>query len=178
MKTAIVLGGSESCHEELANALELAPSALVLACNDHIQEYSGECVGVTLQGVKIKGWLLGRQTRKYPRLQDLWFYEPHVLTTRMAECKWRGSVGLFGVQIALECLAMERVMLAGVPMTTVGGHFIRQQRWVACDHFWPKWAQWEPQMRGKVRSFSGRTAELLGVPDREWLQTQEATVAA
>lgn len=69
-----------------------------------------------------------------------------------------GSSAHLAVRVGLG-LGYRLVVLAGVPLT--GHHF---------EHFSRGWHHSAPDFRGKVSSFSGYTAELLGEPTQEWLR--------
>lgn len=93
-----------------------------------------------------------------------------------------GSSGLYAVGIALYELGCEKVVLCGVPMDErprMGDTL----SWVDRDPatgdkdklalFRPVWEAAFPKLDGRVRSMSGWTRELLGVPTAEWLRTKE-----
>lgn len=90
---------------------------------------------------------------------------------RRCSYRWPGmnasaSSGIFGAKVALE--DCEKVILAGVPMTT-GKHFTRGKPWGDLNSFTDGLKQAMPHLRDRVRSMSGRTKELLGSPDPDWL---------
>ena len=88
-----------------------------------------------------------------------------------------GSSGMLGVQVAQQ-MGCTRVVLCGVPMTPTP-HFLeskmhrRDTKWMACAGHWKAWMKQYAKMDGWVRSMSGRTAELLGVPTIPWLYNEE-----
>ena len=108
---------------------------------------------------------------------------------RRVSYKWPGmsasaSSGIFAAKVAMEDGFL--VVLAGVPMTPQGGHFLpgtkningetRGKVWLQRDSFAsgdmrrPKGLEIAvPFMRGKVKSMSGYTKELLGYPTEAWL---------
>lgn len=80
-----------------------------------------------------------------------------------------GSSGLFAVKVALDD-GHDRVVLAGVPMSTEAGHFVRRTPWLQRDSFVHGWNSALQHIHGKVRSVSGGwTEQLLGAPTKEWL---------
>lgn len=96
------------------------------------------------------------------------------------------SSGIFAAKVAIDD-GFERIVLAGIPMTKEAGHFlpktknvdgeIRSTIWNHLDNFAsgnpkiPKGFELAlPFMRGKVKSMSGYTAQVLGTPDRAWLE--------
>lgn len=84
---------------------------------------------------------------------------------------WGGSSGLLCVALALH-LGCDRVVLAGVPMDKMARHYDCAQPWMEARQYHPAWERHLPRMRDKVRSMSGWTRELLGAPDRGWLNAE------
>lgn len=85
-----------------------------------------------------------------------------------------GSSGMLAVQVAAE-LGVKGAVLCGVPMTKTP-HFAETKEtfhsiWVAANGHWRAWKTNLHLMRGWVRSMSGRTEELLGAPDPDWLSS-------
>lgn len=88
------------------------------------------------------------------------------------------SSGLYGAKVAVED-GFDRVVLAGIPMTPEGGHFLPASRNVSGHTRGAIWSGHSsfvvgmnvalPQLKGKVRSMSGYTEKVLGAPTREWL---------
>lgn len=88
-----------------------------------------------------------------------------------------GSSGLMAVVGALEVLRVDRVVLAGMPMTKEGSHAVEAadprevgRPWQEADAYWAAWVEHAVLLRGRVRSMSGRTREFLGYPDKEFLE--------
>ncbi len=78
------------------------------------------------------------------------------------------SSGGYGAKVALDDGA-DRVVLAGIPMTKETGHFTRGRDWLQRDAFTVGFKESVPFFAGRVRSMSGWTQEILGVPTPEWL---------
>lgn len=86
--------------------------------------------------------------------------------------------GLYGAKVAVED-GYDRVVLAGIPMTAEGGHFlpnslnvsgqIRGKVWTGQNSFIIGMNAALPQLQGKVKSMSGYTMKVLGAPTQEWL---------
>ena len=94
---------------------------------------------------------------------------------RRVSYRWRGmnasaSSGIYGAKVALDD-GYDRVVLAGVPMTREGGHFVRGKPWDYWLSFMAGFKLAKPHLMGKVRSVSGYTKEQLGEPTSEWLYT-------
>lgn len=89
-----------------------------------------------------------------------------------------GSSGLLAVKgVAIEALGVDRVVLAGIPMTAAGHHdpacITDPERargtWDEADKYWQTWITHFGILKNHVRSMSGRTRDVLGAPTREWL---------
>lgn len=78
------------------------------------------------------------------------------------------SSGGFAAKVALED-GFDRVVLAGVPMRHDDNHFTRGKPWLQRDSFTDGFEKSVPHFAGRVRSMSGWTAEILGVPSPDWL---------
>lgn len=111
-------------------------------------------------GAIYKGKRLGEKTTKSRPLQ----YVPCI----------GGSSGFVAVCAALDELHVDRVVLAGVPMTREGAHHGDARPWREADQYWATWVANMDKMRDRVRSMSGRTRDALGAPTAEWLGTEEA----
>lgn len=75
-----------------------------------------------------------------------------------------GSSGLYAVKFALEHLQASEVILAGVPIDP-GPHYYGSDGWQAAIRFRRAWEFATPTIKGRVRSLSGWTRELLGDPE-------------
>ena len=90
---------------------------------------------------------------------------------RRTSFRWPGmnssaSSGIFAVKVAVE--DGHNVVLAGVPMDK-SEHFSRGKKWKQVDQFQSGLIAAVPHMRGKVKSVSGQTRDLLGAPTAEWI---------
>lgn len=81
-----------------------------------------------------------------------------------------GASGLYGAKVALDKGAT-RVVLAGVPMDG-SNHFLRKKPWSEgkSETYRLGWDMALPYIRGKVKSMSGWTRQLLGAPTAEWIR--------
>lgn len=86
------------------------------------------------------------------------------------------SSGIYAAKVALDD-GFNRVVLAGVPLQQDGGHFTRGKPWMQVDSFTGGFEQSVPHMKGKVRSMSGLTRDVLGYPDKEWLNGTDVSLA-
>lgn len=93
------------------------------------------------------------------------------------------SSGIYGAKVALED-GFDRVVLAGIPMTPEGGHFlpegktvsgqVRGKVWNGHSSFVVGFNYAIPHLRDKVKSMSGHTQKVLGAPTREWIAGDRA----
>jgi hypothetical protein len=98
----------------------------------------------------------------------------HVLDYRWPGMTLSGSSGLFAVKAALEVLGADRVVLAGVPMSTDQRHFNKGEPWAKGAPYLDAWRIALPFIRDRVRSLSGFTRDLLGAPTPDWLTGRDA----
>ena len=86
-----------------------------------------------------------------------------------------GSSGLYAVLLALE-LGYERLVLCGVPLQGQERYDYKEDPSTVITaqtdykHYHTGWNMHRDLLRGKVRSMSGWTRELLGAPTEEWLK--------
>lgn len=171
---AIVLGGGDSVWDDLQD-LPVDPLAhTILAVNDagiywpHRLDH-----WVTMHAEELEHRKARRADRGHPDGYVTWT-KPYAkgwehmerLADRVMPGWMRGSSGMLAVGVALE--VADHVVLCGVPMDD-RPHFNRTYGWTACDHFRGAWVENEHKMRGRVRSMSGWTRDLLGGCDAEWL---------
>lgn len=79
-----------------------------------------------------------------------------------------GSSGLYAVKLLMD-RGFDRIILAGVPMQASGAHFFDPKDWDEVDAFWQTWLDQANRINGIVKSMSGRTREIFGAPDANWL---------
>lgn len=170
MRLAAVLGGATGGLDELTVLRTIAPVAGLFAVNDAAAEYPGHVDAfVTLHPEKLPHWLAKRITPPGDVVSIM--KDPGV--TRITPYQWpemtgSGSSGLYAVKVALEA-GFDRVVLCGVPMEFERAHYFDPKPWADVDQFWPSWEICLPRLKDCVRSMSGRTATLLGMPNREFL---------
>lgn len=173
LTAAVVLGGAASVWEELEKATKLCDTAgmhyEILACNDMIQLWQGEGIGCTLHPAKLLDWMNARAYNRFPNLKEVWCYQQHRCVTNVTP-DWLGSVGLYGVKIALE-RGTQRVILCGVHMSPMSGHIVRgaDKPWKAAPGFRKYWLPRIPALTPVVRSYGGWTRATFGEPTEDWL---------
>lgn len=90
---------------------------------------------------------------------------------------WRGTSGLFAVQVAIKTLGFAGVIVAGVPIDHVAGTTYKLEpryagKWANGyeDRYRSGWRLALPHIKDRVRSMSGWTKELLGAPSKQWIE--------
>lgn len=186
----LIIGGANHVEEDLRHLKEIVhPYDLdevfwVIAVNNQIYNWEGRTdVFCTLHGEKAERWI-GRRPkslnwdfvtynmRTYPKKtsvgEDLVFKE--------LKHKWRGSSGLYAVQVALLELGIRKVVLAGVPMTTDPNFFRGDKEWKQGKRYQEGWLdvvrksdQLGFDLTNHVRSMSGWTREQFGLPDQSFI---------
>lgn len=182
MRTALVLGGSRTVWTDLDAALDLGEFAGVVAANDIAADWPGSLDGAaSLHPDFWPRWIARRASKGFAPIPvtfgpDAFFgrkaLPPSVsLTPFTFPGQTRsGSSGLFALKVALIDLGFDRAVLCGVPMSDTEGHIVSGS-WRGAETMQAGWVEALPAIRDRARSMSGFTAELLGKPDAEWLQT-------
>jgi hypothetical protein len=96
-------------------------------------------------------------------------FQPHIYAhgPHEAENVWRfasdtgGSSAMFGVLVGL-ALGYEPIYLAGIPLDSSGSFYAPKP--ISFESYREFWIEKADMFRGRVKSFSGFTAELLGKP--------------
>jgi hypothetical protein len=173
-EVAIVIGGSESWAAELDEAKRLLAGRTIkyFLVNDHIKLFPETGIGCTLHPDKLNGhhsWLRLRQNAGFPALEEIWSHYKHdAVTHDTASLEWRGSTGLFAVQVARR-KGYSKIVGVGIPMTVEDKHFERHQLWQSAISFREGWIQFRKEIEPVFRSMSGWTADTFGRPDAAWL---------
>jgi len=176
VRIALVLGGASCVWDDATAAMELVEPDAVFAVNDIGARWAGPLVGwVTLHPEKMAGWRSERARRGFPAAREHVGHElgqPGI--DRATSYLWpdmnaSGSSGLFAVKVAMEA-GFDRIILAGIPMQAAGAHFFNSAPWGEVGAFTEAWKTALPRIAPLVRSMSGWTAQLLGKPDRNWLE--------
>lgn len=180
MKLGLVIGCAEGNFEEARQAIALRKPDLVYCvklAGVHWHEPYDWFVG--LHPEWMRDYFQERERLGYPfgfktvtcLSAELGKKQGEIPVDRRTSYRWPGmnasaSSGIFGAKVAME--DCDRVILAGVPMTT-GKHFSREKAWSQLGCFMQGLNQSVPFMQGRVKSMSGLTRELLGAPSPEWL---------
>lgn len=181
---AVILGGALCLDDDVRCALALVDLAdcLIVAVNDAGFWWRGRLDHwVTMHAEELPERERIRAERGYPAGYKRWTrpYPPGM--KQREDCVdelfggWSGSSGLLAVGITLERLGADAVLLCGMPMDD-RPHFNRKGRWQDYARNRLGWIEYLDRMRGCVRSFSGWTAELLGVPTEQWIIDRKRVV--
>lgn len=176
MIRAVVLGGATGVWQELDHARALFEPDMVLAVNHAGRDYPGRLDHwATYHADLLPGWIAQRQAAGLAPAGHYWTaiykgQKPRVpnLPFQFAEVTG-GSSGLLGTMCALIAGA-DRVVLCGVPMDPEREHFHKAGAWDEALKYRKAWQDELGEIRDRVRSMSGWTADLLGKPTWEWLQ--------
>lgn len=183
LDAALILGGASCLEADVEDWLAEwggGPwDGLVIAINDvGIVVTSRLDHWVTLHAGKFPNWeaLRGEKYPDVPTDYHKWGRPDAVGIAHSTEkVRGTGSSGMFATQIAITRLRCKRVVLCGVPMTRTP-HFDKSvvhrvgRPWMEAESYWKNgWARYQDEFRGKVKSMSGRTRELLGAPTRRWV---------
>lgn len=185
---ALVLGGAASVWTDVEASRELLGREwwdIVVAANDigchwpHRLDH-----WATLHPEKMAAWIGARATNGHPPAGRIWTRTGRAVPTgryrvrieaSMIKSPPGGSSGLLAVWVAFDA-GCDRLVLCGMPMDP-SAHFkestvhVKDRKWSSADSHWRAWTREGTlkELRGKVRSMSGRTREKLGAPTPEWL---------
>lgn len=173
---AIVLGGGQTVWDEVLafEAMYGKPwDGLVIAANDvgcHWPRFLDHWC--TLHPSKMPTWVEHREAHGFSDGFITWGRRRYDLDVQIRP--WAGGAsGMLAVQVASR-MYCARAILCGIPMDA-SPHFVESvvhqadARWVSAPSHWRAWTRHLDKMAGWVRSMSGNTAKVLGVPDMEWL---------
>lgn len=187
MKLALVVGSAACIWDDVRAARAMAQfDAVCCVKRAGIEWPEAFDVWAGLHPEYMKNFIARRRAKGYPdgyeivcppekELGDIG-RDINGIEPRRVSYLWPGmnasaGSGIYGAKAMLD--AGYRVVLAGVPMNTEP-HFLPHERWgkgkwSGLNSFMPGLQQAIPHMKGRVRSMSGKTKELLGAPDAEWL---------
>jgi predicted SAM-dependent methyltransferase len=174
-EVAIVIGGAECWQDDLEEAKQflIGRNVRYYLVNDQIKSFPERGVACTLHPDKLNGhanWLGLRRKAGLPEPDEIWAHMKHASITHDTKSQeWRGSTGLFAVQVAHFKHGHNKVIGCGIPMVVDAGHFERHQKWQSAISFREGWIQHHKEIKGYFRSMSGWTAEQFGKPDEAWL---------
>ena len=177
IKTLVI--GSADCVLQDLTRLDLTSFNYIIAVNRSILLYPSATHWVTLHPEKLIEWETELRDPlpeecvvvSFDRKQNLLgnritFQVDDTLDYLFPGCANSGSSGLFAVKYAIEKLRSESTILAGVPMDPINCHYSETEIWTEGETFWDSWVRTKDFLIDNgVRSLSGRTMNLLGLPD-------------
>jgi len=174
VKTALVLGSAASVYGDAKEAFKLFTPQCVAATNNIGIDWPSKIDHwFTLHPNKTPDWpgmeeALRRRKLARRNRPETWSFKPAPSIDHVIE-DWSGSSGLFAVKALIEELQFDKIVLAGVPMTKVGGHYNEKHEWHKAEMYHRGWKKHLLEIKPFVRSMSGWTKEILGEPTRAWL---------
>lgn len=172
MSAVLILGAADCLWQDL-RALGHWDGD-VMAVNRSGVHYAGRINHwVTMHPEFLGAWMEARAVSFGPEQFTTWAQsEGDDIDHAVTDIEPRGSSGLFAVRVALQCLGCERVVLAGMPIDD-RPHFYDadgKRSGPPFRYYMPDWLRARRrEFKGRVRSMSGWTGEVLGLPDKEWL---------
>ena len=171
-RIALVLGGATSLQGDIQRAKKLCDDPIIIAVNDAGLDYEFKVDHWTsMHPFLLEKLIKERRKRGLREAGKLWAPR-HISTPEGFDfgrvSSWGGSSGLLAVTLAFD-LKIDKVILCGIPMSPEGAHYFSPKRlWNDASQYKAAWKRNFHLMEGKVKSFSGWTAELLGKPSKEW----------
>lgn len=184
MTTALIVGRAKSVWDEIAAAKALGPIDFVLVTGPIAVNYPDEIdAWVWFHTELFKDYAERRARNGFPPAKSYWGSRFNGRTrpntgvpVKYSSWNGGGASGLIATMIALDEYKVDRVLLAGIPMTADGGQYDSSKPWTEANKHRHAWETALPRLKGRVRSFSGWTLQLLdGVaPTAEWMQEEYA----
>lgn len=176
-RSALVLGGAACVWQDVDEAFKLFTPDVIAAVNNVGLDYAGRVdhwfslhIRPTRDWIGLRAALRGR-IRMGRNRPTLWTGSAHRFVDRHVHPCWcseqGGDSGLLAVQ-GLLSLGIERIVLAGVPVTAMR-HYFDSEPWGDAAICKPFWLAHLDEMKPYVRSIGGWTRELLSYPTKEWL---------
>lgn len=180
-RVILCLGGAWNVWDDFERAKALCEQAgvdyHVGAVNDAGADYRGHLhLWCTLHPEKLRDkeprWQKKREDRGLNQDYLIVSHKPRVNTRvdKVVPEVWSGSSGLYVHKVAIVDLGYTRSVACGTPMNEEG-HYFDNSGWRHSPNYWKGWveAHDQPELAGRIKSMSGRTRDLLGEPDIDWL---------
>ncbi|MGB3833800.1 MAG: hypothetical protein WA975_18265 [Mesorhizobium sp.] len=171
--TAAVLGGAASVWSDLEAARQSVAFDVIVACNSAFRDFQGHVHHAVSFHSDLLPWWAGLRMERGQGPPDKYWTchgQRPILGAAMGFVPaWGGSSGLIGAQVGMA--VADHVVLCGVPLCPSHAHFDRAGEWLDALDYRSAWQDHFPDLRYKVRSMSGWTAELLGMPTEAWLNS-------
>lgn len=179
-KVLLIIGDGANVLEDLRKFLDLKVQADIMCINYSVKLVSdfltihhyiaGDSHTKTMQKVAED---LGPPTVRHCWNQNSKNFD--VRWGRNSSKPWTGTTANLGIKIGIS-LGYLKMVMAGCPMDNSGNWYTRnisdEDVKKNKDHTWHLWKWTEIASRpisAFIRSMSGKTADLLGEPDRSWL---------
>lgn len=171
MTKFLILGGASCIWEDIEASQEIFIPDEIIAINDIGIYVETIDHWVTMHPLKMSIWLKQRN--------DNGFAKPIMWTANHKFEEIKGLKGFKGVNssagggvLAVQLARFRgatKVVLAGVPMTREHCHFNKVHSWMEADLYKQFW-RGQKRYPYIVKSMSGWTKELYGLPTEEWLK--------
>lgn len=170
MKPLILIGSAPCVRNDIKEALRIVGEADFMAIGlDAADKYNGEIIGCVtyeprdlpaFKEIRRKmGFISPVPTYSQERFKhEVDFVFPELEAPQPHKDGWSGSSALLGVKVGLR-LGYEKIILCGCPLDVQKYAFFRRG-----------WTFIYDMIKYNVRSMSGWTRELLGIPTPEWIQ--------
>lgn len=176
MTTALILGRSKDVFKEADAALALGKIDFTIATGPIAVDYRDVDYWLWFHAELFPDYAQRRANKGYPPVKEYWSVlykgrgrQAPGLDVKYFDWQYGGSSGLVAVGLALQKKEADRVILAGIPMTVEGGRYDDDKQWPEALNHRVGWWNTLYLTKGKVKSFSGWTKELLGEPTVEWM---------
>jgi hypothetical protein len=179
LSIALVLGGAACVHEDIAAAQALWQYDIIVAVKDIGITWPHVDYWVTYHPERLPKELAQRRAAGLHDPGQIWAYKVPIksgidLPIKALSTSRGGSSGLLGTEVAL--LFAAKAVLCGIPLDPKQPHYRRPRKggWPPGNVYRLAWKEVYPKLKGRVRSMSGWTQELLGAPTEEWLREDAA----
>jgi hypothetical protein len=182
IKSALVFGRAVGVWDEVGAARALGHFDVVIGIGSAVLDFPEPIdAWVSYHHLFFPDWYAKRATKGHPPAKSYWSSR-HKASPRMMHPapgfnvkfveQEGGSSGLIAVIVALKGFLVDRVVLAGVPMS-VSPQYDTGKVWTEAKHHRKPWLTAFPKLLGRVKSMSGWTQDLLGTPSANWLKGVE-----
>lgn len=174
----LILGSGTGIFEDIRDAKELIGQKHfdAMAVNMSFLAYKGEVKHlVTVHQEKIEHFYELAKTLPEQRFSHIHTHS-HMVCPGV-EAAWpivdqNGTSSFFAVKVAI-LLGYTKIILCGVPLNGsrrfYDSPYDVYENNFGCEAIEHSWHQYKPQFGGRVRSMSGKTAQIYGKPDKEWI---------
>lgn len=173
---AVILGGARSVWDDARAALAMIGDqpAMIVATNQAGVRYPGDLDAWASLHPDFFANALPRRVRA--SLNKPLVYAParHPDTPgiKAVAPRWDGSSALYAAQVAMRQLKARKVILCGAPLESEAGHIAVPGPWCDPERYRAGLIAALPEIKDRVRSMSGWTADTLGRPDLDWINAK------